>query len=135
MIKRSLILVAAAVIVIIALAVIAGYTGNVAIRRVQQQSQTVTFTLNQPVVPGVDTVVRWEAPTGATNAEVLLTVRTQTGAVTVGQGHLADRVLTVPFPCELDYTQATLVLTNQQTGEILTWTPLLTLPPGQDCIK
>ncbi len=133
--KRNIIFVIAAMAIVIILAIVADYAGNVAIRRVQQQSKTITFSLNQPVVLGVDTVVHWQVPTGATNTEVALNVRTLAGEIMVGKGRLGSRGLTVAFPCSINYDQATLVLLDQHTGEVLTWTPLLALPAGHDCFK
>ncbi len=128
---RVILLVIAGAIVLMALAIGAG---NIEIRRVRSGNDIVVV-LSEPVVPGVGTVVRWEALAGLPNQPVEFRIRDTVAEQSFGQARLRDGKATVFFPCTIASGSANLLMVSVSTGALLHQTPVDLLPPGPDCLR
>lgn len=114
-----------------AVGVLANVVGNIGIRRVQS-TQAIDLQVVQPVVPGVATTVRWNAPLGGAQ-DVAFGLRTASVDQIIGVGVLNQGAAEVVFPCAVDQTAGSLVMSRAGSGEVVAWSRVRMLPPGPDC--
>lgn len=120
-----------------ALALLASLVGGITIRSVGQSQQLPTFALPAALLPGVPVVVP-VASLGVLD-DVIVALRTREETLAVVQ-RLVRRTeqgaVVFILPCETSPQQATIVLLDAATKQVLTHSNAIVqiLPPGPDCV-
>lgn len=130
--NRKILWVVIGIVVILLLGFLVSQVGNVGIRRVSSDGKR-TLEVSNPVVPGVATTVRWPVDMSRPNSEVSLTLKTAADNTVLGTSNLHTGSVTVVFPCTFEGTEGSITLVNTTTNELVSWTDIEILPPGQDC--
>lgn len=119
-------------IIILLLGFLVSQVGNVGIRRVSSNGKR-NLEISNPIVPGVATTVRWPVDTTQANSDVELNLKTTTQNITLGTTNLHAGVVTVVFPCTIESYSGSITLMETGSEELVSWTDVEILPPGQDC--
>lgn len=107
--------------------------GYVSVRRVQPKRST-ELVIVEPLVPGVPTVIRWDAGND-TFADVALEVRTRSTTDFLGTVSFHEQRLASKVSCSIGDQEASIVMTSTQTQELIAWLPVRILPAGRDCYE
>lgn len=132
--KKKIVATVFGVLAILILGVVATIVGNVGIRRVQPPHD-ITLSISQPVVPGVETSLKWSGGQTLADEEVEVKLRARGFDQAIGAARLADQSAAVVFPCTIEGGDATVSLITSANKEVLGWIGTSVLPPGPDCLR
>lgn len=109
--------------------------GGVGIRRINPLGENITLVISNPVLPGVDVVVRWNLPTQELDRNVTFLMRTPTDTILVGSGKLRDGSARVRVVCDQGGQTVGLSMTDATSKQLFASVDVQLLPDGPDCFK
>src|SRR5262245_26446449 len=104
--------------------------GNITVRRVQDTDSVVHMQISNPLSPGVGSVVHWGVVSSLASRSVFFFLHSAKGDANIGQGVVSAGQAVIHTPCTVTAGDASLVMRDITSGEVLGTAGVTLLAPG-----
>lgn len=136
--NKKILMVVGGAILLIVLGYLATQVGGIAIRGTGLEGESTGLTVVQPLLPGVDTIVRWDASPTLAGQQAQVSIRTSEGSEVIGEAEAQSGQAVASIPCVEDSSDVSLVLwfiDSTGQSEVVAWQGVEVLPAGPDCFQ